>query len=119
MIPVVLGGESQVLDVGRSRRFVTPGLWHALVARDRHCTFVGCQRLAEACDAHHIEHWADGGATSLDNLALVCRRHHVVVHQTAWRLAMDPVTRRPVWRRPPRIGDDRITRIASPPYRAA
>jgi len=120
VIPVVLGAASQVLDVGRSQRLVTTGIWHALVARDQHCVFPGCTRLPEACDAHHIVHWADGGATSLENLALVCRRHHTTVHQTAWRLAIDPVSRRPVWSPPPRADDaGRCTVIVSPPYRAA
>ena len=120
LVPVVLGAESQVLDVGRAQRLVTTAIWHALVARDEHCVFPGCSRLPEACDAHHVVHWADGGATSLDNLALLCRRHHTTVHQTAWRLWINPVTRRPAWSPPPRADDaGRCTRIVSPPYRAA
>lgn len=104
LIPVVLGARSEVLDVGRAQRLVTPAIWRALVVRDQHCAFPGCQRLPEACDAHHVVHWADGGPTSLDNLALLCRRHHTIVHQTAWRLEIDPVARRPVWHPPPRRG---------------
>ena len=106
--------------MGRAQRLVTTAIWHALVARDEHCVFPGCSRLPEACDAHHVVHWADGGATSLDNLALLCRRHHTTVHQTAWRLWINPVTRRPAWSPPPRADDaGRCTRIVSPPYRAA
>ena len=41
----------------------------------------------EWTDAHHLEHWADGGATALDNLVLLCRRHHRKVHEGGWRLA--------------------------------
>jgi hypothetical protein len=120
LIPVVLGAEAQVLDVGRAQRLVTTAIWHALVARDQHCVFPGCTRLPEACDAHHVIHWADGGPTSLDNLALLCRRHHTTVHQTAWRLGIDPITRRPAWSPPPRADDsDRYTWLISPPYRAA
>ena len=123
VIPVVLGAASEVLDVGRAQRLVTTPIWNALVARDGHCVFPGCQRLPEACDAHHVIHWADGGPTCLDNLALLCRRHHVTVHQTAWRLEIDPDTRRPVWHPPPHLASgidrDRYTWIVTPPFRAA
>jgi hypothetical protein len=65
----VLGSRSQLLlDVGRTSRLVTLGLWLALVARDRHCAFPSCTRPPVACDAHHIRHWADGGPTALTNL---------------------------------------------------
>ena len=55
-------------------------------------------------DAHHLEHWADGGCTSLDNLALLCRRHHVLAHHSPWTVSLDPTTRRPVWTPPPPRG---------------
>lgn len=119
IIPLVLGSHGQVLDVGRTQRLVTTAIWLALIARDKHCTFPGCRRLPSACDAHHVIHWADGGPTSLDNLALLCRRHHTMVHHTAWRLEIDPETRRPRWHPPPRRDDGRITWIVSPPIRAA
>src|SRR6478672_2558218 len=79
--PMVLGGDGQPLDVGRSRRLVTPAILAALWVRDRGCTFAGCGRPPGWCDAHHLRHWADGGPTSLDNLALLCARHHTYVHQ--------------------------------------
>ena len=63
------GGE--ILDVGRRRRTVSPALRRVLAARDRQCRFPGCQN--RRCDAHHVQHWADGGATALDNLVLLCR----------------------------------------------
>lgn len=106
ILPVVLGGQSEILDVGRSERLVTPGIWSALVARDEHCSFPGCRRLPLACDAHHLVHWADGGPTSLDNLALLCRRHHTITHHTAWSVVLDPVTRRPTWHPPPPLSAD-------------
>jgi hypothetical protein len=102
ILPVVLGSASQVLDVGRSSRLVTPGLWLALVARDRHCAFPGCTRMPVACDAHHIVHWADGGATSLANLVLLCRRHHTTVHTTPWEVRLHPDDGRPEFLPPPR-----------------
>jgi hypothetical protein len=101
LLPVVLGSRSQVLDVGRSSRLVTPGIWLALVTRDRRCAFPGCTRMPIACDAHHVRHWADGGATSLDNLVLVCRTHHTVLHTTPWQVSIDPDDGRPVFHPPP------------------
>ena len=56
-----------------------PALRRALEARDRRCRFPGCQ--ARRCDVHHVEHWADGGATKLSNLVRLCRRHHRAVHE--------------------------------------
>ncbi|MGZ4438620.1 MAG: DUF222 domain-containing protein [Nocardioides sp.] len=101
VLPAVLGRRGELLDVGRAKRLVDGPIWRALVVRDRHCTFPGCDRPPVACDAHHIEHWADGGATSLDNLALLCRAHHTVIHQTGWEIRLSPVDRRPEFRPPP------------------
>ena len=61
----------EILDVGRRTRTISPALRRALAARDRQCRFPGCQN--RRCDAHHLEHWAAGGATALDNLVLLCR----------------------------------------------
>ena len=61
----------ELLDVGRRTRTISPALRRALAARDRQCRFPGCQK--RRCDAHHLEHWAAGGATALDNLVLLCR----------------------------------------------
>ena len=65
VIPAVLGTTSEVLDVGRTQRLVTTAIWKALVARDQHCRFPHCTRPPLMCHAHHIQHWADGGSTSL------------------------------------------------------
>jgi hypothetical protein len=74
---VVLGPESQVLDVGRARRTVTGQLRRAVIARDRRCTWPGCDEPASRCEVHHaVTHWADGGSTSVDNSALLCWHHH-------------------------------------------
>jgi hypothetical protein len=70
IIPAILGSQGQVLDVGRTQWLVTIGIWNALVLRDRHCAFPGCNRLPLVCDAYHIQHCADGGKTSMDNLIL-------------------------------------------------
>jgi hypothetical protein len=104
VIPVVLGGTSEVLDVGRLRRLVTAVMWVALVVRDRHCTFPGCTRPPIMCHAHHIIHWLDGGKTCLDNLALLCGHHHRVIHNSPWEIRLDPVDRRPEFMPPPKSG---------------
>jgi len=75
----------------------------ALIIRDQHCAFPGCGRPPLACDAHHITHWADGGTTDLDNLVMVCRHHHTLLHSTPWAVSIDPTTRQPVWHPPPRV----------------
>jgi 5-methylcytosine-specific restriction endonuclease McrA len=71
--------DGGVLDVGRKTRTIPPAIRRALQARDRRCRFPGC--TARHCDAHHLRHWADGGVTRLDNLVLLCRRHHRAVHE--------------------------------------
>jgi hypothetical protein len=86
VIPAVLGSNSEVLDVGRTQRLVTAAIWKALVARDRHCRFPGCTRPPIMCHAHHVEHWLDGGATSLANLLLLCGHHHRLIHTGPWQI---------------------------------
>jgi hypothetical protein len=68
-----------VLDVGRKTRSVPPAIRRALDARDTGCRFPGC--TARRCDAHHVVHWAAGGATSFDNLVLLGRHHHLLLHE--------------------------------------
>ena len=72
--------EHKPLDVGRKSRAVTTAQRRALEDRDQHCRFPGC-RNRRFVDTHHIQHWADGGKTDLDNLVLLCRRHHRFVHE--------------------------------------
>jgi hypothetical protein len=78
---IITDGPSQVLDVGRTTRTVSGPTRRALMMRDDGCRFAGCDRPAPWCDAHHVIHWADGGTTSLDNLVLLCRSHHRMVHE--------------------------------------
>ena len=77
--------ESEVLDVGRTTRVVPAAIRRALALRDKGCAHPGCTRPHHWCDAHHKVHWVDGGETSLDNLVLLCRRHHRMVHEGAER----------------------------------
>ncbi len=81
IIPVVFGRNGEILDQGREQRLFTKGQVRALWLRDRHCTFPGCDAPAAWCDAHHLIHWIDGGPTDLDNAALLCGRHHTIVHR--------------------------------------
>lgn len=81
VVPVVLGTRSDPLDVGRSQRLVPPALRHAAWIRDNGCTYPGCSIPPAWTEAHHVRHWADGGTTSLANTALLCGRHHTVVHE--------------------------------------
>jgi hypothetical protein len=81
IIPTVLGGRGEILDQGRSTRLATPGQLAALWLRDAGCSFPGCTTPAHWCDAHHLVHWVDSGASDLTNLALLCGRHHSVVHR--------------------------------------
>jgi hypothetical protein len=83
---VVVGGAGEPLDVGRASRTIPSALRRALVVRDGGCRFPGCDRPPEWTDGHHLQHWADGGETKLENLVLLCRRHHRVVHEGRWRL---------------------------------
>ena len=83
---ILLGAESQVIDVGRSRRTVSAPLRRALDARDRGCRWPGCDRSARWSAAHHVVHWSKGGRTDLDNLVLLCSRHHWMVHEGGWQI---------------------------------
>jgi len=87
---VITKGPTQVLDVGRRTRTIPPAVRRALIIRDGGCTAPGCDRPHRWCDAHHIVHWVDGGSTSLDNLALLCRRHHRLVHEGKVQLRAPP-----------------------------
>jgi hypothetical protein len=78
---IVFGPKSELLDVGRKTRVIPAGLRRAVIARDRHCTYPGCNRKPRWCDIHHIVSWANGGETALDNLCLLCRYHHTLTHR--------------------------------------
>jgi hypothetical protein len=98
VLPVVMGGPSEPLDVGRRTPVISAALRRAVVLRDRRCRFPACSRPHAWCDAHHVIHWADGGETALPNLVLLCRPHHHLVHEGQFRLEV--VEGSPVFRRP-------------------
>ena len=81
VIPVVMGGAGEVLDVGRATRTIPPAIRRALIARDQRCVWPGCNRAPIHCDGHHIDHWVDDGPTCVANLALLCHTHHQRLHE--------------------------------------
>ncbi len=101
----LLEREGTAIDVGRRARTVPPAMRRAVTARDGGCRFPGCQ-ATQHLDAHHVEHWLDGGATSADNLTLLCRRHHTALHEGGFTIAAgeggEHVYRRPDGRELPR-----------------
>jgi len=82
----ILLQDSVVVDVSRAERTIRGPRRRALIARDRHCQWPGCERPASWCDGHHIVFWAHGGGDDLENLCLLCTRHHWKVHEGGWRL---------------------------------
>ena len=84
VIPIVLGGRGQPLDVGRATRTIPDGLRRAVTARDHGCAHPGCDRPPSWCEIHHVVEWARCGETKIDNLVLLCRRHHRLVHHCEW-----------------------------------
>ena len=115
-------GDSEVLDVGRSKREWSVAQRQALHVRDGGCRGPGCDRPAAWTDAHHIKWWTKNGVTSVDNGILLCRRHHRMVHEGGWTVSLDVVTalatfRSPTGReietRPHRWRADRATGVAT------
>jgi hypothetical protein len=105
IIPAVLGAKSVPLDIGRADRNIPVAIRRALELRDGGCTFPACDRPAKWCAAHHVIHWANGGPTGLDNLVLVCRFHHRLVHHSDWQIRI--VDGVPVFRPPELIDPER------------
>ncbi|MGY1844852.1 DUF222 domain-containing protein [Modestobacter sp. SYSU DS0875] len=94
---IVMGPDGVPLDLGRDHRVVTPGLRKAVERRDKGCVFAGCGAPTWWCDVHHLIHWLHGGATSLNNSALLCERHHTKVHH-GFRVERQPDGRWRTWR---------------------
>ena len=101
LVPYVLGSAGEDLDLGRVVRLFTRAQRRRLWRRDRCCTYPGCAAPAGWSRVHHVLHWADGGASDVDNAALLCQRHHTVVHdRRLWatvRQRPDDLGRYVVW----------------------
>ena len=90
LLPVVLGGESEVLDLGRSRRYFSWAQRIALGVRQGGCIADGCWRPPAQCEAHHCVPWSSGGDSDLGNGALLCSFHHHLVHDSGWDCRVAP-----------------------------
>jgi hypothetical protein len=82
----ILMQDSVVIDVGRAERTIKGPRRRALIARDQHCQWPGCERPASWCDGHHLVHWNRGGGGEIENQVLLCHRHHWLVHEGEWQL---------------------------------
>ncbi|WP_323960416.1 DUF222 domain-containing protein [Arthrobacter sp. JZ12] len=102
ILPLVLGGRGQILDIGRSQRLFPPHMRRALVARDKGCAFPDCTIPATWCEAHHIVPWSAGGTTNVRDGVLLCLRHHHVIHEGNWSITS--IHGMP-WFRPPKYRD--------------
>ncbi|WP_159735248.1 HNH endonuclease signature motif containing protein, partial [Arthrobacter sp. 9V] len=88
IIPILLGSDSRVLDIGRTTRIFPPHIRKAITARDQGCAFPDCTMPAPWCEAHHTTYWSHGGTTSTDNGTLLCSHHHHLIHKEHWRIDM-------------------------------
>ena len=86
----MLNASGAVLSLGRTRRVASPNLTLALYARDRGCSFPGCQHPPQWCQRHHIRPWADGGQTNLNNMTLLCGYHHREFATRGWTCQLNP-----------------------------
>jgi hypothetical protein len=87
---ILTGPNDEPLQLGREYRTPTRAVRTALVGRDRGCVFPGCDRPPRWCDAHHIKHWTRGGHTNIENLGLLCRLHHRLIHaNNGWTIRID------------------------------
>ena len=90
---LILDADGEVLDAGRQLRQFNRAQRRAMARRDGGCAFPGCDRPPEWCDAHHLDFWdAEHGLTDLDRGALLCRRHHNLIHKRGWTLDRDLTT---------------------------
>jgi hypothetical protein len=85
LVTVLEDGAGKPLNIGRRTRTVPPAIRRALTLRDQGCRFPGCCET-RFVDAHHVHHWCEGGETSLDNLVLLCRHHHGLLHREAFAI---------------------------------
>jgi len=108
IIPAVLGGAGEVLDLGRARRLFSPAQRHALAEQYGGCAFPGCEHPPSYTEAHHIRWWSRGGATDLANGVPLCSFHHHRVHDDGWEIDMRD--RVPYFIPPPWCDPDQIPR---------
>ncbi|MES1212166.1 MAG: DUF222 domain-containing protein [Leifsonia sp.] len=101
-VAVVFDEHGQPLDAGREQRLFTPRQRTALTERDGGCRWTGCERPPQWCEAHHIEHWArDGGRTDVADGILLCKHHHLLLHDHHWEIERRGPARSEYWLIPP------------------
>ncbi|MEQ3553257.1 DUF222 domain-containing protein [Pseudonocardia nematodicida] len=84
VVPIVMNGAGQPLDVGRVKRTIPDGIRRAVAVRDRGCAHPGCNRPPSWCEVHHINPWELDGETKLSNCVMLCKVHHRLLHHSAW-----------------------------------
>ena len=85
---LALGQGQEILNVGRTQRLFTAAQRKLLYARDLGCTFPDCTALPTWCEAHHVIPWQDGGESNISNAALLCSRHHTLIHHSDWTMTI-------------------------------
>jgi hypothetical protein len=111
-VPVAFDDDGQCVNVGRDQRLFTSKQRIALAVRDGGCLFVNCGRPPSFCEAHHIKFWArDHGKTNVADGVLLCRRHHLLLHNNGWEIVRE---RGSYWLIPPRSIDPLQGRVHLP-----
>jgi hypothetical protein len=87
-IDATVSAQGHVLDLGREQRLFNHRQRIALAIRDGGCLWPGCERPPSWTEAHHIDHWAHGGTTDLDQGVLLCRHHHLRLHNDHWTIRL-------------------------------
>jgi hypothetical protein len=112
IIGIAFDDDGQCVNVGRTQRLFTQRQRIGLAVRDGGCMFGDCDRPPSWCEAHHIEHWnRDGGKTDIADGILLCRRHHLLVHNNGWEVTRDGAD---YWLTPPLDVDVTQGRIPMP-----
>ena len=90
VIPIVMGGAGQPLDVAVMRRTIPDHMRRAVAAHDRGCAHPGCDRTPSWCQVHHVIPWEHGGETKISNLVMLCKTHHREIHTSEWTVQIAP-----------------------------
>ena len=117
IVPTYLGSTQGVVAYGRTRRCATEGQTQALIARDRGCSFPGCDAPPQWCERHHVVPWHHGGRTDLENLTLLCGYHHREFEARGWQVFIQQGL--PVWKPPDWIDPQRRPQVNARIGRAA
>ena len=111
-VTVTLDDNGQCVNVGRTQRLFTARQRVGLGVRDGGCLWPGCDRPPAWCEAHHINHWnGDSGETNIEDGVLLCRFHHVLLHNNGWDIHRDQAG---YWLKPPRTVDRNQVLLATP-----